>query len=150
MTPHRKPQSSRQQAANAFSGLFEFLGWARDWAKEHGLAVAVTSALVGGGTMLVNKCVGPQPAGAEKTTASLYNEAKLIATVDTLIPIVSQLAASSAAMQGRISAVDNKVDNIASDLIHLPEIRKIEQNRQDSIYKANRTNAFTFNLGALK
>lgn len=128
-------------AAQAFSGLFGFIGWLIDWAKKHGIAVLFTTSILGGGSIWVNKCTGNRPAGVEEADAGLSNDVKMIELLRGFDSSLKVIAPAVANVQVRQSMQQTQLDNMTADLMQIPEIRRIEKRRHDTGWIP-----FTFNM----
>ncbi len=140
-------QSEQQEAANVFGNLIGAIIGVAIWLKKPSHAgllafiVASSSAL----TVTLEKFTSKPVATIDKVDASLGNEAKMIASNDSTRQDVKMLVPAIGTILAQQASQQNELDIIKSDLMHDPDIMKIERARQDSVRRANQPNAFSFN-----
>ena len=122
-------QTEKQKAANAFAGLFDFI----IWVKKHLVPLLLGGSLVGGGTTVLNRCTEKTPVNTQKVT---MNGGVSSSDFDSLAWNVKMIAQGVGTQIAMTSILRNQMDNMVLDLDHLPEIRRIDKARQDSMNRA--------------
>jgi hypothetical protein len=128
MTPRK---TEKEQAANAFAGLFDFI----IWVKKHLVPLLLGGSLVGGGTTVLNRCTDHAPVNTQKVTVNGGASDSLIKELSWKVDMVAQGVGTNIAMT---SILRGTVDNMVTDLSHLPQFRRIDKARQDSMDRANK------------
>ena len=123
-----KQTKDQRDAADAFAGLFGFILWV----KKHAIPLLVGGSLVGGGTTVFNRCTEHPTA-----TQNVSVQSESPSSLDSLESDVRIIASGMGNEIAMTSMLQNKVDNMAMDLNHIPAIRAIDKARQDSIRNAN-------------